>query len=317
MKEHDTQAMTCPSLNARVKQRERHGEATASPCRRPIPRPTLWGDRRRDTFRRGTRLLVLLVLSALGGLSPAWVLEVQAAADEIRLVSGGDYPPFTDPEAPEGGVIVEIVQAVFNRIGQGINLTYLPSERGYQLTQSGHFDATFPYQQTAEREIDFLFSDPIFYSRRFLFLAPPLVPRIRAMTDLAGLRLCLPLGWSLPRTLKGLNTKGRLPLTQPPALVHCLRMIAVGRVDALVADMPVFERALTASGVARSKLGLAFGGSHLEITSLHMLFPRRHPQAKALQTAFDQALGELRVDGSYKAILDRHWMALELRLPDS
>ncbi len=67
------------------------------------------------------------------------------AGQTVRLVTGDDYRPFTDQALPQGGMITEIVDHVFQKMGYQAEIEFHSWSRGYTLSEEGAFLGTFPY----------------------------------------------------------------------------------------------------------------------------------------------------------------------------
>ena len=92
------------------------------------------------------RSLVLVFVLCLSGMSAA------AERVPLRLVTL-EYPPYiTETERGAQGLVVDVVNAAFARIGQPIQIEFFPVARGQQRLLNGLADAFFSIKRTAERE---------------------------------------------------------------------------------------------------------------------------------------------------------------------
>ncbi len=77
----------------------------------------------------------------------------QVAAKTLEVVTL-QYPPFEYLENGKlKGVVVEIVQEVFRRMQQPINISLLPWARSIKMIENGTADAIFTIYKTPEREV--------------------------------------------------------------------------------------------------------------------------------------------------------------------
>lgn len=242
------------------------------------------------------RLLLPLTISLL--------LSGLASAAPVQLVTGDDYAPFTDRELPQGGMLTELVQQALLQAGHQPKLSWLPWKRGYQATLRGQFDATFPYLKTAEREADYLFSAPLYEITQRLFSRVDDALEPDKLEQLAGRRICVPLGWQPAPRVSELLAAGKLLVHQPQDLTACARLIDMGRDDFFIADSLLGERAINLSGVSHQRFHISRKavGSH----TLHFLVPRKRADAQQLLDEFDGGLRRLRDSGEYQRILDAH-----------
>jgi len=83
------------------------------------------------------------------------------------------------------------------------------------------------------------------------------------------------------------------------------RMLAAGRVDLTLEDEWV-ARYYLSHELTELSPALEFLPVPLSESPLHILVRRKHPQSEKIVSAFNQALRDMRADGSYTAILQRH-----------
>lgn len=238
------------------------------------------------------RLLIHLLLS----------LPIVAQADNLRLVSGDDYAPFTGQQLPGGGMLTQVVQAALSARHIGSSVEWRPWNRGYLMTLRGEYDATFPYVHTVEREREYFYSAPLFISKQHLFSRAGEVFEPEDPSVFIGKRLCYPLGWQPPAAIRQLVEEGHLTRHSPIGLDECARLLLLNRDDFFVADLRLGEAALRASGEPPSRFRRSVGlfGS----SALHLIVPRRHPRADEIIADFNAGLASLRADGKHQQIIE-------------
>jgi polar amino acid transport system substrate-binding protein len=227
-----------------------------------------------------------------------------ACAAPIRLVTGDEYAPFTGKALPEGGMLTELVQQVLRQAGHQPNLTWLPWKRGYLETLKGQFDATYPYLPSDQRKADYLFSAALYETTQRLFSRAGDALEPENPEQLAGKRMCLPLGWQPAPHFARLLQQGQLQLHEPQDLTACARLVDMARDDFFIADSLLGERAIRQSGLAAERFSESRGvvGSN----TLHFLVPRNRASAQQLIDEFDDSLRRLQESGEYQRILDTH-----------
>lgn len=218
----------------------------------------------------------------------------------VPLVSGNGYPPFADQQLPGGGVATRVVMATFERMGAQPTIDWLPWRRGYIAALGGHYVATFPYIRTAERQRDFLYSEPIFRSKAYLYALPG-QPHALTVEGLRNHALCHPWGWALASgpDLQDAIKRGEIRLEQPAGLDTCFEMLRRGRVDAVLALAEVTDHVL--AGLPPLKLVRAT--RPLTETELHLIVPRSGRDSEQLLEQFNQTLALMKADGSFERLL--------------
>ena len=243
-----------------------------------------------------TRYWVAALLSLL--------MATTVQAERLRLVTGDDYAPFTGQRLPGQGLLTQLVRAVLAEQGLDSTLDWLPWNRGYLQTLRGDYDATFPYVRSPQREAEFLYSAPLYVAEQHLFSLAGEPIELADLAQLAGLRLCYPLGWQPAAAIQALIDQGRLLRHSPQGLSECARLLLLGRDDLFIADLRLGESALRASGAARELFHRST--EVLGVSSLHLIVPRDHPRAVQLIETFDRGLDRLRERGEYQRLIQNY-----------
>lgn len=222
----------------------------------------------------------------------------------MRLVTGDDYAPFTGKTLPAGGMLTQVVQAALQHSGVEYSLAWRPWKRGYVQTLSGGFDATFPYVKTAEREVLFLYSQPIFHVEQYIFSRAGDVIEITEKASMRGRSLCYPLGWQPPANIQQMLDDGELSRHAPVGLKECARLLLMGRDDFFISDRLLGETALQLSGVPAEK----FRRSNTAVghNALHLIVPREHAHGAEIIGQFNRGLTALKTSGDYQRLLENY-----------
>lgn len=244
----------------------------------------------------GTLVVILAVL--LTGLPGA-------KADTVELVTGNGYPPFTDASLPEGGLVTEIVRTAYRRAGKEPELTFLAWKRAELAVQRGKAVATFPYVKTGRRLERYSFSNPVFVPEVVPIVAPADAGRIESVSDLKGLRTCMPVGWQVGvEEIDDMIDNGDITTFREYEMPICYRLLAHGRIDFIATER------LGARVDARRTLGTEDAVYAEDIvlgtTPLHVIFDKDHPQTPSRLAVFNRGLKAIKEDGTYDDIVARH-----------
>lgn len=230
----------------------------------------------------------------------AMLISTLALGQPLQLVSGNGYPPFADQHLPGGGIATQVVVAAFERMGEQPSIDWLPWRRGYIAALGGHYVATFPYIRTAERQRDFLYSDPIFRGQAYLYALPD-QPQVLTVEGLRNHALCHPWGWAMGagQELQNAIKRGEIRLEQPEGLDICFEMLRRGRVDAVLSMAEMTDHVL--AGLPPLKIIRA--AQPLAETELHLIVPRSGRDSEQLLEQFNQTLAAMKADGSFDRLL--------------
>lgn len=246
------------------------------------------------------------VISDADSLRIGWVLTIPCGEEipEMWLVTGDQYPPFTDLKAPEDGMITEIVKLVFEEMGyEDIPIEFLGWEEGYQATKRGKFAATFPYVETKERMEDFNYSKPLYTILTRWFVKKDAAINYTTAEDLKGLSCCKPEGYNLNDIQEFLD-KGLITLKQTKEMVDCFKMLEEENVDLV----PINE--LVGWGIVqkRFKTRELFRtlDKPVDSATLHLIVSKTYPDGVTLLERFNQAFDKLKEQEKIKKIIQKH-----------
>ncbi len=241
----------------------------------------------------------ILRVSLVAGMLVAATLSSACASDRLALVTGEDYPPYVDAREPGGGLAVQLVRQVAQRMGLTAEIEIAPWRRGYEETLRGRYDATFPYVRTAER--DFLYSHPPIQARRVVFMAADRRVAYRSPADLKGRRVCTPLGYAPAAALQPMIDSGEVQRVSAASAAACPGLLAADRADVFIQDQRIGAALVAKAGLSGRVVAIAdppFG-----ITETHLIVPRSRTDAAGLIARFNAALKQAVSSGDYDRLL--------------
>ncbi|MEK9969218.1 MAG: transporter substrate-binding domain-containing protein [Ferrovibrio sp.] len=242
-------------------------------------------------------LPVLIAIQAfvLFGLQPA------LASDRLALVTGEDYPPFVDAREAGGGMAVQLVQQVLQRMRLTATIDIAPWRRGYEETLRGRYDATFPYIRTAQRERDFLYSDALFHVRPVVFMPANRRFAYRSAADLKGRRLCMALGYAAPPWLQEMVDRNEVEKVSANSGAACPSMLEADRADFFIQDQRIGLAMIAKAGLSRAIV--AVSDPPVATSDIHLIVPRNRAGAAELIAQFNAALAKTKSSGDYDRLL--------------
>lgn len=240
------------------------------------------------------------MFKGFAALLPAflWLLMPPAGSargETIYLTTGQDDPPFTDRTRADGGIATRLVLSVFHSMGYEVQLDWLPWRRGYSLTRTGVYQASFPYLKTAERERDFIYSDVIFSDASYLWTRAGDSLSADDPAGFKGKTICVPQGFHSPLlvTLSAEIAQGEVRTERPDTPEKCVQMLAASRVDALSGQEAEIELPIKAANLTGS---IVHGATPLMKLDFHVIFNKH---SAVLARRFDKALKKMKQEGNY------------------
>ncbi|WP_420548698.1 substrate-binding periplasmic protein [Curvivirga sp.] len=231
-----------------------------------------------------------------------FVVSALAESQKIKLATGTDYAPYTDPDLPGGGVVSQIVRRVFEEMDYEVEIGFYPWKRTYQRTLELQNDATFPFAKNAEREADFLFSRPINQINVRFYEYRETAKNIQTVEDIIGMTYCQPLGYLTEPELTDLIAAGQLSRFEATDMPACFKVLGLGRVNFVLAnDFVAWESAQAAFGMdgfdrikpAEEPIRRAYE---------YLMISRQHPKGRMLIDQFNNAYGSLLDNGTLQQI---------------
>jgi polar amino acid transport system substrate-binding protein len=225
------------------------------------------------------------------------------SAHTVQLVTGNDYPPFTDETLQARGMITEIVELAFREVGYQADITFRPWKRGYEETKKGLFVGTFPYIKTEERLRDFHFSLPIntAYTRVFVKKDSPFTK----LEDLKGKRICVPLGYGITSAIDNMLTHESIKQEGNPInLESCLRMMLSGRKDFFIINE--IHGWMTIQNTFHTKEYFRTLDAVFEEISHHLIISKTYPDGEKILEQFNKGIERLKQKSVLNEIINKH-----------
>lgn len=250
------------------------------------------------------RSIVKSVLCLFLGVFLLGAAADRAAAQELPIVTGNNYFPYTDERLPEGGLATLIVRTVFQRVGLDIRIDYKTWEEGYRATLNGDYAATYPYVKNAERAEKFFYSKKLFGVRPLLFVSFQNALYINEVEDVIGKTLCVPKGWAIdPYLLKAVsNAKARI--FNGTTVLGCFQLLHRGDVDAISVDRRLGMAAARAVDESAWYKQKRFA---VRSISNYLMVPKSMAGAEVIVGRFNQALEELQSEGVIEQITEAYF----------
>ncbi|MEM8576297.1 MAG: transporter substrate-binding domain-containing protein [Pseudomonadota bacterium] len=242
---------------------------------------------------------------------------LQQADAEMKLITGGNYAPFTDRDWPGQGMLTELVNAALETTDAPVSysITWEDdwSKHLFPMLDSKEFDMGFPWfrpdcagNPSHERCANFHFSEPLVDLVILLFTRADAQFAFDSDADIEGKTLCRPAGYfthDLDRQDRKWLSRGVIELTQPATPQECFELLMQGAVDAVAMNeftgvTKMFEMGLTETVVPLSR--------PLSVEGLHVLISKRHWRGTTHLYRFNAGLAKLKQSDRYNEIVSRH-----------
>lgn len=219
-----------------------------------------------------------------------------ARADTVALATG-EYPPLSGAAEPGGGLLAQVVVAAYAAVGDTVQLSFLPWQRGYNETLAGSYTGSFPYVKNAEREAQYLYSNPLLGDKIRLFALEAATQPL----SWNGKSICVPLGYNIHQ-IQLFAQAHAARLERPTSMASCFQLLQLGRVQGVWSSEIVAEqvtRPLRAAGLHYKPLMLDIDYP----VQYHLIVPRARADAADVIARFNSGLALARKSGVVKKIL--------------
>lgn len=242
---------------------------------------------------------------------------LRVAKAEMNLLTGSDYPPFTDRNWPGDGMFTELVNAALENspypVPYAVTWEDDWSTHLFPKLDGKEFDMGFPWLRPDcvadpenERCKNFHFSDPVFELLILLFTRTDNAFAFESDADIAGKTLCRPAGYfthDLDRAGREWIKKGVIKLVQAESPDACFEALMRGEVDAVTINEFLGKSKIRDLGLTGAVQAL---NRPLSIEGLHVIISKKHWRGTTHLYRFNAGLQELKKSKRYDEIISRH-----------
>lgn len=216
-----------------------------------------------------------------------------APPDSVRI-GIGEYPPFKVESEPGGGALTEIVVEAFKASGVRSAIDWVPNNRAIAGVMSGHYEGSFGWARSAEREEALLFSSKPIHTYRMVFVQRAGEVRDWAsLSDLGQWRIGVTRGNFYSQPFADLQAQGVLAVDEAVDDVNNLKKLIFKRIDLFpleesVARYLIANKLETGEGAQLLVQNKAFW-----MVPIHFVVSKKVANAQAIMDAFDTGYREL------------------------
>ncbi|MEQ5868372.1 transporter substrate-binding domain-containing protein [Sagittula sp. NFXS13] len=236
---------------------------------------------------------------------------------ELKLLTGGNFAPFTDPDWPGQGMITEIVNAAMEATPAPVtySITWEDdwSQHLFPALAEKQFDMGFPWYKPDcaatpdnERCVNFHFSEPLAEILVLLFVRAGSGIDYQSDADMVGRTLCRPKGYfthDLDRPGREWLSSGAIKLIQPDTPEACFTLLQDGEVDAVTVNVFLGAQTIEEMGLRGQVVPL---DKPLSVEGLHVVISKTHWRGTTFLYRFNAGLAALKDSDRYGQIVSRH-----------
>ncbi|KAB8027381.1 substrate-binding periplasmic protein [Fluviispira multicolorata] len=156
--------------------------------------------------------------------------------NQIYLITGNDFTPYSDEKLKEGGMYTYIVKEIFKRLNLNFKIEYLPWARGYEIVKRNKADATFPYAITEQRKKEVKYSTVSLISGKIFIYANIKHKNKKNVDDFKNKIFCNPIGYYVESAIQKVIDKDELKVITKFDAKSCLTAILKGEADFMASN---------------------------------------------------------------------------------
>lgn len=229
--------------------------------------------------------------------------NANALGTDWILVTGSDFPPYTDLDYPAGGLVVKLIEMVMAKMEGEYALKWLPWRRGYLETIDGKYIATFPYVHTSERAQHLHYSDAIIGVEERIFVRADDFRNFNRIEQFHKIIGCKPVGYNI-NAIQTFVDNGHIEILWADNLNTCFLLLRQGRVDLVDMDKYVGYAAIKKAGLSAEEFKMH--ERVLLTQTMHLLVSKKHPKAGTFLNAFNASLNQVKASKEYQALLKEY-----------
>jgi polar amino acid transport system substrate-binding protein len=237
-------------------------------------------------------ILVLCFVS--GSVMTAW-----GGSGKTVVALDQNYPPYSSGTAQQAtGLYVDLIRAVFTRMGMEVDFQPLPWKKALKESAEGRMAVGGIYKNKTRLKI-YDYSEPLFEERLNVYVEKGKAFPFHRLSDLQGKTIGLNRGWSYGDAFDAARKKYHFTADEVDSNLQNFRKLLSGKIDCLVADQVAASRILHRENWSDRVESLSRPAA---VNYAYLAFAKRLKKRDLLER-FNKALAEMKKDGSYEKLI--------------
>ena len=229
-------------------------------------------------------------------------MNVQVTLARDVVLASDPWQPHYGPDLVNQGYVVEVAREAFSRAGHNLKVEFVPWGRAYKLARKGVYDGLLGAFLTQERTEIFEYSQSIGQSRITIFWNKEDKFEFSRLSELKGLKIGVVKGYHY---FDEFNQANYLIKMETYHSAENVDLLLKDRIDMLIGSQEVVEYVLR-SRFPDSINKLTSLKVPLKVNELYIPISKSVADHSQLVAEFNQALAEMKLDGTYAEIVTKH-----------
>jgi polar amino acid transport system substrate-binding protein len=240
-------------------------------------------------------------------LSSLLLANTALCQDKIVKIAICDFPPFEyHQEGKVIGLNADIVNTVFKNIGYKTEISNYPWKRALELSKSGEVDAIMSIRKSPEREIDYVFSDPISLTQNYFFKMKNREIKAENITDLKPYNIGTVKGYVYGKAFDEAKLPNLFDATSNSPELQNLQKLAAGRLDLIACEINVCSYLINSNKDLSNIIAIK-EPKIADPENFYIAFSRHEiKKSNDLVTKFNQELAKFLAEGKREDLLNKY-----------
>jgi len=244
-------------------------------------------------MRRFTTRFFILIALAAGLPKGAY------GKDPVRVVVDMNYPPYSTGTAEQAtGLYPRLIEEIFSRLDETPDIRALHWKDALKEGEEGRAAVGGIYKTEARTKI-YDYSEPLFEEHLLVYVRKGESFPFTRLSDLQGRTIGLNTSWSYGDAFDAARREHRFTVEEADSNLDNFKKLVAGRIDCLVADQVAAAQIIRQENWKDQVEALA---QPVAANPAYLVFAKRLQKGEFLKK-FDQALEDMKRDGSYQKII--------------
>ncbi|MCZ4279750.1 transporter substrate-binding domain-containing protein [Kiloniella laminariae] len=219
-------------------------------------------------------------------------------------ITVGEWPPYISEKLDHHGAVAHLISDIFAAEGIPVELIFLPWGRAYSEAANGNFVATGVWMHKAEREADFLYSEPVLNEEFVFFHRADMPFDWQDFSELTDQRMGGGIKYSYGPGLDAYLDSGQIYMDRLPTDRQNFEKLLAGRISLYPQEVNVGYAALRENFPPEVQKLITHHPRPVLVNLSYVLFPKSLPDSVALRDRFNTRLQMFRNSGLYDVYMD-------------
>ncbi|WP_020591493.1 substrate-binding periplasmic protein [Kiloniella laminariae] len=219
-------------------------------------------------------------------------------------ITVGEWPPYISEKLEHHGAVAHLISDIFAAEGIPVEIQFLPWGRAYSEAASGNFVATGVWMHKAEREADFLYSEPVLNEEFVFFHRADMAFDWQDFGELTDQRMGGGIKYSYGPGLDAYLDSGQIYMDRLPTDRQNFEKLLAGRISLYPQEVNVGYAALRENFPSEMQKMITHHPRPVLVNLSYLLFPKSLPGSGALRDRFNTRLQMFRNSGLYDVYME-------------